>query len=152
MRYRKEFVSIWKIDIFLFVAFLTENLYNKKTKNPVRKLDIRCLHFTAVSSQSELRLPLLQVVSSNKYFSVGVQSPTEINAPRGCAVILKRRCQLALTRITHQVSRAFDLNRWKQFLRQIKRTVISLFKRQAGIFFQLLHCQKRFFRQRVSFP
>ena len=34
-------------------------------------------------SQSELRLPLLQVVSSNKYFSVGVQSPTEINAPRG---------------------------------------------------------------------
>lgn len=43
MRYRKEFVSIWKIDIFLFVAFLTENLYNKKTKNPVRKLDIRCL-------------------------------------------------------------------------------------------------------------
>ncbi|RHV71672.1 hypothetical protein DXB15_03390 [Roseburia sp. OM02-15] len=62
-----------------------------------------------ISSQSELRLPLLQVVSSNKYFSVGVQSPTEINAPRGCAVILKRRCQLALTRITHQVSRAFDL-------------------------------------------
>ena len=42
------------------------------------------------SSQSELRLPLLQVVSSNKYFSVGVQSPTEINAPRGCAVILIR--------------------------------------------------------------
>ena len=52
MRYRKEFVSIWKIDIFLFVAFLTENLYDKKTKNPVRKLDIRCLHFTAVSSRS----------------------------------------------------------------------------------------------------
>ena len=61
------------------------------------------------SSQSELSHPLLQVVSSNKYFSVGVQSPTEINAPRGCAVILKRRCQLVLTRITHQVSRAFDL-------------------------------------------
>ena len=35
------------------------------------------------SSQSELRLPLLQVVSSNKYFSVGVQSPTEINAHEG---------------------------------------------------------------------
>ena len=69
-----------------------------------------CLNYGAISSQSELRLPLLQVVSSNKYFSVGVQSPTEINAPRGCAVILKRRCQLALTRITHQVSRAFDLN------------------------------------------
>ena len=34
-------------------------------------------------SQSELRLPLLQVVSNNKSFSVGVQSPTEINAPRG---------------------------------------------------------------------
>jgi hypothetical protein len=26
-------------------------------------------------------------------------------------VILKRRCQLALTRITHQVSRAFDLKK-----------------------------------------
>ena len=37
-------------------------------------------------------------------------SPTEINAPRGCAVILKRICQLSLTRITHQVSHAFDLN------------------------------------------
>ena len=61
------------------------------------------------SSQSR-RLPLLQVVSNNKSFSVGVQSPTEINAPRGCAVILRRICQLSLTRITHQVSRAFDLN------------------------------------------
>ena len=60
-------------------------------------------------SQSR-RLPLLQVVSKNKSFSVGVQSPTEINAPRGCAVILKRICQFSLTRITHQVSRAFDLN------------------------------------------
>ena len=59
-------------------------------------------------SQSR-RLPLLQVVSNNKSFSVGVQSPTEINAPRGCAVILRRICQLTLTRITHQVSRAFDL-------------------------------------------
>ena len=38
-------------------------------------------------------------------------SPTEINAPRGCAVILRRICQLSLTRITHQVSRAFDLKR-----------------------------------------
>ena len=62
-----------------------------------------------VLSQSR-RLPLLQVVSNNKSFSVGVQSPTEINAPRGCAVILRRICQLSLTRITHQVSRAFDLN------------------------------------------
>jgi len=60
-------------------------------------------------SQSR-RLPLLQVVSNNKSFSVGVQFPTEINAPRGCAVILRRICQLTLTRITHQVSRAFDLN------------------------------------------
>ena len=50
------------------------------------------------------------MVSNNKSFSVGVQSPTEINAPRGYAVILKRICQLSLTRITHQVSRAFDLN------------------------------------------
>ena len=46
----------------------------KKKKEAFQKID---------SSQSELRLPLLQVVSSNKYFSVGVQSPTEINAPRG---------------------------------------------------------------------
>ncbi len=51
------------------------------------------------SSQSR-RLPLLQVVSNNKSFSVGVQSPTEINAPRVCAVILRRICQLSLTRIT----------------------------------------------------
>ena len=65
--------------------------------------------FSSVLSQSR-RLPLLQVVSKNKSFSVGVQSPTEINAPRGCAVILKRICQLSLTRITHQVPRAFDLN------------------------------------------
>ena len=64
--------------------------------------------FSSVLSQSR-RLPLLQVVSKNKSFSVGVQSPTEINAPRGCAVILKRICQLSLTRIMHQVSRAFDL-------------------------------------------
>ena len=35
-------------------------------------------------SQSR-RLPLLQVVSNNKSFSVGIQSPAEINAPRGCA-------------------------------------------------------------------
>ena len=70
--------------------------------------------FSSVLSQSR-RLPLLQVVSKNKSFSVGVQSPTEINAPRGCAVILKRICQLSLTRITHQVSRAFDLNLWLYF-------------------------------------
>ena len=65
-------------------------------------------------SQSR-RLSLLQVVSNNKSFSVGVQSPTEINAPRGCAVILGRICQLSLTRITHQVSRAFDLNFIQKF-------------------------------------
>ena len=67
------------------------------------------VHYFLNLSQSR-RLPLLQVVSNNKSFSVGVQSPTEINAPRGCAVILRRICQLSLTRITHQVSRAFDLN------------------------------------------
>ena len=44
-------------------------------------------------SQSR-RLPPLQVVSSSKFVSVGVQSPTEINAPRGCAVILIGTCQL----------------------------------------------------------
>ena len=31
---------------------------------------------------------LFRVVSNSKFVSVGVQSPTEINAPRGCAVIL----------------------------------------------------------------
>ena len=36
----------------------------------------------------------LQVVSNSKFVSVGVQSPTEINAPRGCAVILIGICQL----------------------------------------------------------
>ena len=44
-------------------------------------------------SQSR-RLPPLQVVSNSKFVSVGVQSPTEINAPRGCAVILIGICQL----------------------------------------------------------
>ena len=34
------------------------------------------------SSQSELRLLLLQLVSTNKSFLVGVQSPTEIKVPR----------------------------------------------------------------------
>ena len=53
---------------------------------------------------------LFQVVSNSKFVSVGVQSPTEINAPRGCAVILLRICQLTLTRITRQVSRLLDLN------------------------------------------
>ena len=46
-----------------------------------------------ILSQSR-RLPLLQVVSNSKFISVGVQSPTEINAPRGCAVILIGICQL----------------------------------------------------------
>ncbi len=55
-------------------------------------------------SQSR-RLPLLQGVSNSKSFSVEALSPTEINAPRGCAVILRRICQISLTRITHQVSR-----------------------------------------------
>ena len=59
-------------------------------------------------SQSR-RLPPLQVASNSKFVSVGVQSPTEINAPRGCAVILQRMCQLTLTRITRQVSRLLDL-------------------------------------------
>ena len=85
-------------------------LYNFTIWNNYSRSDLPCRQSFLILSQSELRLPLLQVVSNNKYFSVGVQSPTEINAPRGCAVILKRRCQLALTRITHQVSRAFDLN------------------------------------------
>ena len=77
-------------------------------------------------SQSR-RLPLLQVVSNNKSFSVGVQSPTEINAPRGCAVILRRICQLSLTRITHQVSRAFDLNsRLCDMARDAKRVSSTL--------------------------
>ena len=40
------------------------------------------------------RLPPLQVVSNSKFVSVGVGSPTEINAPRGCAVILYGICQL----------------------------------------------------------
>ena len=41
------------------------------------------------------RLPPLQVVSNSKFVSVGVGSPTEINAPRGCAVILIGICQLS---------------------------------------------------------
>ena len=41
----------------------------------------------SILSQSR-RLPPLQVVSNSKFVSVGVRFPTEINAPRGCAVIL----------------------------------------------------------------
>ena len=40
------------------------------------------------------KTPPLQVVSNSKFVSVGVRSPTEINAPRGCAVILIGICQL----------------------------------------------------------
>ena len=38
--------------------------------------------------------------------SGGFQSPAEINAPRGCAGIRFGRCQLTLTRIPRQFSRA----------------------------------------------
>ena len=44
-------------------------------------------------SQSR-RLPPLQVVSNSKFVSVEALSPTEINAPRGCTVILIGICQL----------------------------------------------------------
>jgi len=43
--------------------------------------------YLVILSQSR-RLPPLQVVSHNKLVSVGVRSPTERDAPRGCAVIL----------------------------------------------------------------
>jgi len=68
------------------------------------------------------------VVSNNKSFSVGVQSPTEINAPRGCAVILRRICQLSLTRITHQVSRAFDLKVKTEMKSDFRENLISRIK------------------------
>ena len=82
------------------------SMFKKETTDKKYREDpFRAVNFLTQSR----RLPFLQVVSNNKSFSVGVQSPTEINAPRGCAVILRRICQLSLTRITHQVSRAFDL-------------------------------------------
>ena len=40
------------------------------------------------------KTPPLQVVSNSKFVSVEALSPTEINAPRGCAVILIGICQL----------------------------------------------------------
>ncbi len=55
-------------------------------------------------------------MSNSKLVLVGVQSPTEINAPRGCTVILQRICQLTLTRITRQVSRLLDLNDFGQIV------------------------------------
>ena len=58
--------------LFYILAFGNQILYNRNIRN---------------LSQSR-RLPPLQVVSNSKFVSVGVQSPTEINAPRGCAVIL----------------------------------------------------------------
>jgi hypothetical protein len=42
-------------------------------------------------------------------------------------VILKRRCQLALTRITHQVSRAFDLNNVVNFLSFAQKQTASFY-------------------------
>ena len=54
---------------------------------------LRNLCYKIYLSQSR-RLPPLQVVSNSKFVSVRVQSPTEINAPRGCAVILIGICQL----------------------------------------------------------
>ena len=48
-------------------------------------------------SQSR-RLPPLQLVSNSKFVSVGVQSQTEINAPRGCAVILFKNASAFLLR------------------------------------------------------
>ena len=41
-------------------------------------------------------------------------------------MILKRRCQLALTRITHQVSRAFDLNYIKKQTKEIQGTGLDM--------------------------
>ena len=40
------------------------------------------------------KTPPLQVVSNSKFVSVEALSPTEINAPRGCTVILIGICQL----------------------------------------------------------
>ena len=56
----------------------------KKVKN---RLKMKIGQKQNCLSQSR-RLPPLQVVSNSKFVSVGVHSPTEINAPRGCAVIL----------------------------------------------------------------
>ncbi len=52
------------------------------------------------------KTPTSEVSYYDKLVSVGVQSPTEINAPRGCAGIRFGRCQLTLTRIPRQVSQA----------------------------------------------
>ena len=63
--------------------------------------------------------------------SGGLQSPTEINAPRGCAGIRFGRCQLALTRIPRQFSRArieFE-NRFANLI-IIIRAISSPFYRQ----------------------
>ena len=71
---------------------------------------IYMLFTTIYCMQKQFFSGVLQVVSKNKSFSVGVQSPTEINAPRGCAVILKRICQLSL--LAHERSR-FATCQWE---------------------------------------
>ena len=53
--------------------------------SPDRKYTIGCWADFYLSREDSHHL---QVVSNNKLVSVGVQTPTEINAPRGCAVIL----------------------------------------------------------------
>ena len=70
----------------------------KTRKNIRRLIELKCVaavksaakhtaHEPQRLSQSR-RLPPLQVVSNSKFVSVEALSPTEINAPRGCAVIL----------------------------------------------------------------
>ena len=66
-------------DILIFKFYnsliITENTAKEKEESRVFYLSREDSH-------------LFQVVSDSKFVSVGVQYPTEINAPRGCAVIL----------------------------------------------------------------
>ena len=64
-------------------------------------------HYHVVSRPFEL--PELKLLVD------AIQSSKFITERKTNALILKRRCQLALTRITHQVSRAFDLKNWKNW-------------------------------------
>ena len=81
------------ICVFLFCNLIVgDNIYSRLNFDYIFQIKSKKI-YKGNLSQSR-RLPPLQVVSNSKFVSVGVQSPTEINAPRGCAVILIGTCQL----------------------------------------------------------
>ena len=89
-----------RISKFLSQDWAVVQIQVRTAVMPVVQIPIRIVAMTIVQIQVQNSFYLsredshLQVVSNSKFVSVGVRSPTEINAPRGCAVILIGICQL----------------------------------------------------------